>query len=121
MPKKKASTIGLHGEEVLKRLYYGPDEASSFSSANRLFEAAKKEIPDLSFKSVREWPSKQVAYTRHKKPKLTFSRRKVLSLRIDETWAADLIRQTLWSISTHNISIFSPSSICSVVNYGVES
>ena len=92
MPKKKASTIGSHGEEVLKRLYCGPDEASSFSSANRLFEAAKNEIPDLSFKSVKEWLSKQVAYTRHKKPKLTFPRRKVLSLRIDDTWAADLIQ-----------------------------
>lgn len=92
MPKKKASIIGLHGEEVLKRLYYGPNEASSFSSANRLFEAAMNEIPDLSFKSVKERLSKQVAYTRHKKPKLTFPRRKVLSLRIDDTWAADLIQ-----------------------------
>ena len=78
-------------ESLLRRLYYGPGEASSFSSVKRLYEAAKKENSDITLKVVKEWLRKQVAYTRHKKPRLTFPRRKVLTLRQDYIWASDLI------------------------------
>ena len=91
---------GSPGDEVLKQLYYGPGKPSSYSSANRLFQAAKKEVPDITLRKVKEWLSKQVAYTRHKKVKLRFPRRKVLSLRIDDTWACDLIQ--LDTLSSYN-------------------
>ena len=76
---------------LLRRLYYGPGESSSYSSAKRLYDAAKRENSNVTLKGVKEWLRKQVAYTRHKKPRLTFPRRKVLTLRIDYTWASDLI------------------------------
>ena len=78
-------------ESVLKRIYYGPNQAASYSSAERLYDAAKSERPDVTRKRVKDWLRKQVAYTRHKKPRLTFPRRKVLTLRQDYIWASDLI------------------------------
>ena len=78
-------------ESLFRRLYYGPGEASSYSSIKRLYDAAKKENSDITLKAVKEWLQKQVTYTRHKKPHLTFPRRKVLTLRQDFVWASDLI------------------------------
>ena len=78
-------------DSLLRQLYYGPGEASSYSSVGRLYHAAKKIMPQITQKVVREWLRKQVTYTRHKKPRLTFPRRKVLTLRQDYVWASDLI------------------------------
>ena len=79
-------------DSLLSRLYYGSKEASSFSSARRLFLRAKRENANVTQKSVDDWLKKQQTYTRHKRPRHTFPRRKVLTLRIDECWAADLIQ-----------------------------
>ena len=79
-------------DSVLTRLYYDSKEPSSFSSAQRLHQAALKEKKSISLKQVKEWLKKQQTYTRHKRPRLTFPRRKVLVLRIDECWASDLIQ-----------------------------
>ena len=78
-------------ESLFRRLYYGPGEASGYSSLKRLYAAAKNENSDVTLKATKEWLRKQVAYTRHKKPRLTFPRRKVLTLRRDYVWASDLI------------------------------
>ena len=79
-------------DSLLSRLYYGSKEASSFSSARRLFLRAKSENANVTQKYVNDWLKKQQTYTRHKRPRHTFPRRKVLTLRIDECWAADLIQ-----------------------------
>ena len=90
MPGEKTSGSAI--DPMLQRLYYGSKEPSSFSSAHRLFQAARKENEKITMKQVFAWLKKQVTYTRHKRPRLTFPRRKVLTLRIDETWASDLIQ-----------------------------
>ena len=77
--------------DALKRLYYTLEEPSSYSSPRRLYQAAKMEGLSITLKQVKDWLKKQVAYTRHKKYRLSFPRRKVLTLRIDFCWSADLI------------------------------
>ena len=88
----KEPTSGSAIEPLLKRLYYGPGQSSGYSSARRLYQAARKENSAITQRQVLEWLKKQVTFTRHKRPRLTFPRRKVLTLRIDECWASDLIQ-----------------------------
>ena len=86
--------------DTLKRLYYSLEEPSSYSSARILHQAAKKQGLTITLDQVKSWLRKQVTYTRHKKYRLTFPRRKVLTLRIDYCWSADLI--SVDSLSNYN-------------------
>ena len=76
---------------LLNEIYYTPGLPSSFSSPKTLYNEAKKVLPTITMKIVKQFLEKQYVYSRHKKLNWKFPRRKVLSLRIDQTWAADLI------------------------------
>ena len=91
---------GTFIDNTLSKLYYTLGNAESFSSARHLFDEAKKHISDITRREVDDWLSFQVAHTRHKKPRFTFPRRKVLILRVNSTWANDLIQ--IDSLSSYN-------------------
>ena len=78
--------------EVLSRLYYRLSDPDSFSNPSVLLKRAKKEGVDVSMKQVKDWLKQQVSYTRHSRPTYVFPRRKILTLRSDSCWAADLIQ-----------------------------
>ena len=73
-------------------LYYKAGGPASFSSLNRLYKHAKKENKNVKRKDVKEYLEKQYTFSRHKRLRKTFPRRKCLFLRIDEVWAGDLIQ-----------------------------
>ena len=77
---------------LLNELFYKPGGAGSYSSAQRLHYEAKKIKPSIKLREAKEFVKKQYVYSRHKRVKRTFPRRKVLALRIDNCWAVDLIQ-----------------------------
>ena len=94
-PKEKsipqAPKDGSH-TEALSRLYYRLSDPDSFSNPRVLLKRAKQEGVDVSMKQVKDWLKQQVSYTRHSRPTYVFPRRKILTLRSDSCWAADLIQ-----------------------------
>ena len=92
-------------------LYYKPGGPASFSSLARLYKHAKKENPKVKKQDVKEYLEKQYTYSRHFRLRKHFPRRKCLFLRIDETWAADLIE--ISSLSSYNGGY---NYICNVID-----
>ena len=90
--KIKAKNGNGSHTEVLTKLFYTLSDPDSFSNPSKLLKRAKKEGLKITLKEVKNWLTQQVAYTRHSKPTYVFPRRKVLTLRIDECWASDLIQ-----------------------------
>ena len=79
--------------ELLKHLFYDVKGDSTFATAENLHRVAKRYRPDLkiSLSQVRDWLSKQVVYTRHRRPRFKFQRMRLLFLRQHETWTSDVI------------------------------
>ena len=77
---------------LLNKLYYEGGKPGSYATEERLWREAKKYAPKITKREVREYLAKQYVHTRHKRLRKTFPRRKVLTLRIDHTWSADLIQ-----------------------------
>ena len=101
----KQEQHGRHINEILQKLYYdfGP---ASYSSAHRLHQEAKKQLTNITLKQVKHWLSGQYAYTRHKKPRWRFPRRKVLTLRQNYLWAADLVQIDSLASYNNNYNFF---------------
>ena len=78
--------------EALSRLYYRLSDPDSFSNPRVLLNRAKQEGVNVSMRQVKDWLKQQVSYTRHSRPTYVFPRRKILTLRSDSCWAADLIQ-----------------------------
>ena len=74
----------------IDKLYYEPGPAH-LASAKTLYHVAKKSIPGIKWKDVQSYLDRQYTQSRHKHLRKTFSRRKVLVLRIDEIWTMDLV------------------------------
>lgn len=55
--------------DLLEKLYYTPNEPSSFSSKQRLYKSAKKLDKNITIKDVSDWLLKQRTYTIHKSRK----------------------------------------------------
>lgn len=72
----------------LAKIYYDPSHHGSFSSVNRLWEAAGKKIPK---KVVTEWLMGQDTFTKHKARRIKFRRNCYLLNNIDQLWESDLI------------------------------
>ena len=76
--------------KVLSELYHSLKSPVSFSSPNRLFKVARKRIPTLTLKDVKNWLSKDITYTLHHPIQRNYSTRRVVVHQIDELWQADL-------------------------------
>ena len=78
-------------EDVLKEIYYDPAHPASLGGAQRLFEAARKRLPDLKKDKVVEWLRGQDAYTLHRSSRQRFARRKVTVGHEGQQLQADLL------------------------------
>ena len=76
--------------KVLSELYHSLKSNVSYSSPIRLYKEAKKVIPTITLKNVKEWLSKDLTYTLHHPIRRQYSTRRVIVHQIDESWQADL-------------------------------
>ena len=77
-------------DERLRELYTNPSAPTSFGSARRLFETAKKSS-DVKKKDVDEWLSGVDAYTLHKPVRTKFKRRPTIVAGVKEQIQVDLM------------------------------
>lgn len=78
-------------ENILRKIYYDPKHNASFSSVQKLFEAAKEIKNDINLADVKQWLSEQLTYTLHKRAIRNFKRNKILVERINQQFEADLV------------------------------
>ena len=88
----KSSLKDGNRTKFLARIFYQLSDPDSFSNPGKLLKRAKKEGLNISLREIKDWLTQQVAYTRHSRPTYVFPRRKVLTLRINNCWASDLIQ-----------------------------
>ena len=75
----------------LASLYYNPKESSSFSSIEKLYRAAKKQLwKDVTREKVKKWLNAQETYSLHKTKRYRFPRTKIITYGIRYLMATDL-------------------------------
>ena len=84
-------------ENVLRFIYYEPGHPASFSTAEKLYSAAKEFIPKLNINDVRKWLSGEFTYTLHKPVRKIFKRNPIIVEHIDQQWEADLVEMREFS------------------------
>lgn len=77
--------------DFLSDIYFNPKHPASFGSARKLYEYAKLENGDISFKNVKDWLSTQNVYTLHRPARKNFLRNRIIVSHIDEQWECDLV------------------------------
>ena len=94
MPRRRcneALDIEKHNEEVLKDIYYNPNNSGSFSGIDRLYKAVKKDNRiNISRYKVKKWLYSQDVYTQHTRNYKIFQKRRVYASSINEFYDADL-------------------------------
>jgi hypothetical protein len=83
MTKKEKSV-----DKFLRKIYYNPKHAGSFSGVNTIKHAVGKRI---SSSDLENWLQSQDTYTLHKPVRHYFKRRRIIVSDIDEQWEADLV------------------------------
>src|SRR5882757_266855 len=78
-------------ENVLSSIYYDQSNPNSYSTAQKLYKAAKQELPSITLKQVKEWLSGQFTYTLHKPVRRVFKRNPIVVECTDQQWEADLV------------------------------
>ena len=81
-------------ETLLQRLYYDVSNNSAYSSREKVYRAAKRQMPSVTRNDVNNWLAKQLTYTLHKPARQHFARNKTIVMGIDEQWQADLCDMT---------------------------
>ena len=71
----------------MDKAYFDPRHPGSFGGARSLYKHLDKKY---KLKDVKHWLSTQDAYTLHKPIRWRFKRRKIVSLRANDLWQADL-------------------------------
>jgi hypothetical protein len=74
----------------LTSIYYDAGHPAGYSSAEKLYIAARRRFPNLHRNQVRDWLSSQDTYTRHVPIRHRFPRERVVVPGIDIQWQADL-------------------------------
>jgi Chromo (CHRromatin Organisation MOdifier) domain/Integrase core domain len=77
--------------ETLSKIYYDPAHEGSFSTAQKLYNVARLEAPQLTLQDTREWLSGEIAYTLHKPARRRFKRNPIIASHKNEQWQADLV------------------------------
>ena len=77
-------------EEILDSLHTDPRKPSSLGGIERLYKAAKKNLPDLKREDVVSYLEGKYAYSQHKKIKRKFRRRKVIATDKNDVYQMDL-------------------------------
>ena len=76
--------------DVLKNIYYSPDDPGGFSSIQKLYQRARETDPNISLQQVKEFLIAQPTYTLHRPYRKRFTRNKTIVQHIDYQWQADL-------------------------------
>ena len=87
MTKNRRLTIN----QILKKIYYDPENPGSYGGIDRLFRAAKKKRKAITRNQVINFLESQDTYTLHKPVKYNFERRKTFAKDINYVWQLDLI------------------------------
>ncbi|MDI9312031.1 MAG: DDE-type integrase/transposase/recombinase [Limnohabitans sp.] len=77
--------------EILKRIYYDPSNSASFSSIDKLFDEAKKQINYVTKKDVKKFLLSQNTYTLHRQKRKNFLKNQVIAEYPNEQFEADLV------------------------------
>ena len=77
--------------KLLSQIYYNVKNPASFSTANKLFSAAKLKSPTIRLQDVQKWLRSQITYTLHKPVRRRFKRNRIVVSRIGEQFQADLV------------------------------
>lgn len=77
--------------DMLKKIYYDVDHPASFSSADRLFLAARELIPGIKIDDVKKFLSGELTFTLHKRVVRKFKRNPVVSNHYEDHCQADLV------------------------------
>ncbi len=77
-------------ESLLKKLYYSTDSPACYAGVTKLYNEAKKKLPQIKVKDVQDFLSKQETYTLHRPVKRRFPRNRIVTAGLDVDWQADL-------------------------------
>ena len=89
-PERKNDSLVGDVEKLLHELYYDAKSPSAYTSAQNVFQAARKRDPKIKWADVEIWFRKQLTATIHKPIRLNFPRNQVFVHNIDDQWQADL-------------------------------
>ena len=78
-------------EQVLRSIYYDPSNPASFTTVEKLYNAAKEFLPKLTLNDVTKWLTGELTYTLHKSVRRRFKRNPIVVEHIDQQWEADLV------------------------------
>lgn len=76
--------------KILKGLYYDTKSPAGFSTARKLWVAARKKKPGITLKQVQQWLKAQDIYSKFARPRRKFSRATFVSNHPNQIWVADL-------------------------------
>ena len=74
----------------MKDLFYDPQSSAGYAGIQALYRAAKKGNKRIKVDDVKQWLSKQNAYTLQKPFRCKFTRRRTIVAGIDYQWPGDL-------------------------------
>ena len=78
-------------ESLLKSIFYNVKYPASFTSIRNIYNEAKKQDKNITFKNVKDWLSGEFTYTLHKPIRKKFKRNPIIAEHIDRQWEADLV------------------------------
>ena len=78
-------------DAYLKRIYYDPFNAASYSGTSKLYKTAKADGEKISLQKIRQWLKSQETYTLHRRARYKFPHNRVVVSGIDTQWDIDLM------------------------------
>lgn len=70
-------------EEILRKVYYDPENPASFGGVDAVYKEARKQDKNVTKDQIRNWLREQPAYTLHKPIRRHFKRNRVIVYGID--------------------------------------
>ncbi len=87
-------------DNVLREVYYNLNNPATYSGIRKVWLEAKKQLPKLKLREVKDWLADQYTYNLHKPVRYKYERRQVLAPVIDYQWQIDLT--DLMSLAKYN-------------------
>ena len=87
-------------KKILSEIYTDIKHPASFSSQERLYQAAKQFDPSITRKDVKSWARHETTYSLHRSSRIHFPRRKTIVSSIDDQWQMDIL--SLIPLARHN-------------------
>jgi hypothetical protein len=87
----------MMNSNILETIYYDEKHPDSYSTAKKLYKAAKLVNPSITLPYVQNWLSGELTYTLHKPIRRHFKRNPIVVETVDEQWEADLVDMQAFS------------------------